>query len=119
VSVFAIIILSSIGLLFKVRPATSACHMPRQWKDQSIEFRTCFFSKPGFIIFNGGDRVDLLIPYVQQSNHETMMGSTKDPEDGGAVAGMIFTAVLVYVVFLHFSHFLSQLQALALTASDE
>lgn len=29
-----------------------------------------------------------------------MMGSTKDPEDGGAVAGAVFGAVFIYIVSL-------------------
>ncbi|KAI9818556.1 MAG: hypothetical protein M1827_000615 [Pycnora praestabilis] len=37
-----------------------------------------------------------------QSNHHTMVGSTEDPENGKAVAGSIFTAVIIYVVFLVF-----------------
>jgi len=35
-------------------------------------------------------------------NHHTVMGSTDDPEDGGAVAVSIFIAVAVYAVFLIF-----------------
>lgn len=31
-----------------------------------------------------------------------MIGSTEDPEDGAAVAGTIFAAVIVYAVFLVF-----------------
>ena len=30
-----------------------------------------------------------------------MMGSTKDPKDGKAVAGSVFAAVVVYAVWLH------------------
>lgn len=39
-----------------------------------------------------------------QANHHSMVGSTKDPADGKAVAGSIFTAVIVYAVetLLHF-----------------
>ncbi len=33
-----------------------------------------------------------------QSENFTMVGSTEDPKDGKAVAGSIFTAVIVYVV---------------------
>jgi hypothetical protein len=33
-----------------------------------------------------------------QTNNHTMMGSTKDPKDGGAVAAVVFGAVAVYAV---------------------
>ena len=33
-----------------------------------------------------------------QANHHSMVGSTKDPADGKAVAGSVFTAVIVYAV---------------------
>ncbi|EPE29184.1 hypothetical protein GLAREA_00344 [Glarea lozoyensis ATCC 20868] len=32
------------------------------------------------------------------ANHHSMMGSTEDPEDGKAVAGTVFSAVVVYAV---------------------
>ena len=35
-----------------------------------------------------------------QSGHHSMMGSTKDPADGKAVAGSVFAAVVVYAVGL-------------------
>lgn len=35
-----------------------------------------------------------------QSNHHSMVGTTKDPENGPAVAGSVFAAVIVYVVRL-------------------
>ncbi|PMD51963.1 uncharacterized protein K444DRAFT_602612 [Hyaloscypha bicolor E] len=35
-----------------------------------------------------------------KSNHHSMMGSTDDPKDGPAVAATVFSAVIVYVVFL-------------------
>lgn len=38
-------------------------------------------------------------------NHHTMVGSTKDPEDGKAVAASVFAAVIVYAVFLVFCGF--------------
>ncbi|XXZ99149.1 hypothetical protein QA089_001663 [Meyerozyma guilliermondii] len=37
-----------------------------------------------------------------KTGHESMMGSINDPEDGGAVAGTIFKAVLVYLAFFIF-----------------
>ncbi|KAI9805135.1 MAG: hypothetical protein M1825_000969 [Sarcosagium campestre] len=37
-----------------------------------------------------------------RSEHHVMMGSTNDPANGGAVAGTVFTAVIVYAVFLAF-----------------
>ena len=33
-----------------------------------------------------------------KANHHTMVGDTNDPEDGAAVAGTVFSAVLVYAV---------------------
>jgi len=36
------------------------------------------------------------------ANHHSMMGSTKDPPNGPAVAGSIFGAVGIYGVFLIF-----------------
>ena len=33
-----------------------------------------------------------------RSEHHSMVGSTKDPEDGKAVAGSVFAAVIVYAV---------------------
>lgn len=33
-----------------------------------------------------------------QANHHTMVGSTEDPPNGPAVAGSVFTAVIVYAV---------------------
>jgi ribonuclease kappa len=39
------------------------------------------------------------------SNHHELVGSEEDPENGPAVAGTIFTAILVYAVrFLSQSH---------------
>ncbi|KAH7031646.1 uncharacterized protein B0I36DRAFT_363308 [Microdochium trichocladiopsis] len=35
-------------------------------------------------------------------SHEELVGSTKDPEDGPAVASTIWTAVIIYAVFLVF-----------------
>ncbi|PSS27886.1 hypothetical protein M430DRAFT_38604 [Amorphotheca resinae ATCC 22711] len=35
-----------------------------------------------------------------RSNHHSMMGSTGDPKDGAAVAVTVFSAVVVYAVFL-------------------
>ncbi|OAT00229.1 uncharacterized protein BDCG_16531 [Blastomyces dermatitidis ER-3] len=37
-----------------------------------------------------------------KSNHHSITGSTKDPEDGTAVAASIFTAVVVYAFFIVF-----------------
>jgi ribonuclease kappa len=36
-----------------------------------------------------------------QANHHSMVGGTKDPPNGPAVAGTIFTAVIVYAVCLY------------------
>ncbi|KAL9631118.1 MAG: hypothetical protein Q9204_004383 [Flavoplaca sp. TL-2023a] len=35
-----------------------------------------------------------------KSNHHSMVGTTKDPDNGPAVAGSVFAAVIVYVVRL-------------------
>ncbi|TVY83983.1 Uncharacterized protein LSUE1_G001345 [Lachnellula suecica] len=35
-----------------------------------------------------------------KANHHSMMGSTEDPANGAAVAATVFSAVIVYVVFL-------------------
>ena len=35
---------------------------------------------------------------LYQANHHSMVGSTKDPADGKAVAGSVFAAVVVYAV---------------------
>ncbi len=40
----------------------------------------------------------ILTDLSPQTDHHSMMGSTKDPEDGGAVAASIFIAVAVYAV---------------------
>ncbi|QKX60865.1 uncharacterized protein TRUGW13939_08011 [Talaromyces rugulosus] len=40
-----------------------------------------------------------------KSNHHAFTGSEGSPEDGGAVAGSLFTAVLVYVAFFVFCGF--------------
>ena len=42
--------------------------------------------------------VFLLIMLSEQANHHSMVGSTKDPADGKAVAGSVFAAVIVYAV---------------------
>ncbi|KAI6781051.1 uncharacterized protein J7T54_003218 [Emericellopsis cladophorae] len=42
---------------------------------------------------------------LYKSGHEEFTGSLGDPEDGKAVAGTIFTAVIVYAVFLVFCGF--------------
>jgi len=39
------------------------------------------------------------------AGHHSMMGTTKDPADGKAVAGSVFAAVVVYAVFLVFCGF--------------
>ncbi|KAF2151348.1 hypothetical protein K461DRAFT_280137 [Myriangium duriaei CBS 260.36] len=43
-----------------------------------------------------------IIGALFKSNNHLMMGSDKDPEDGGAVAGAVFGAVAVYAAFLVF-----------------
>jgi len=42
---------------------------------------------------------------LYRSNHHAFTGSEGDPEDGAAVAGSIFTAVIVYAGFLIFCGF--------------
>ncbi|CAK7903155.1 V-type proton ATPase subunit f [[Candida] anglica] len=42
------------------------------------------------------------IGYLFNIGHESMMGSTEDPEDGKAVAKTVFGAVFVYLAFLVF-----------------
>ncbi|CDR37998.1 CYFA0S01e20010g1_1 [Cyberlindnera fabianii] len=42
------------------------------------------------------------IGYLFSSNHESMMGSINDPEDGKAVAHTIYLSALVYLVFFGF-----------------
>ncbi|KAI1134386.1 hypothetical protein F5Y05DRAFT_417258 [Hypoxylon sp. FL0543] len=37
-----------------------------------------------------------------RSNHHEFVGGTDDPKDGKAVAGTVFTAVIVYAAFLVF-----------------
>ncbi|KFH47224.1 putative protein-B-like protein [Hapsidospora chrysogenum ATCC 11550] len=39
---------------------------------------------------------------LYRSGHEEFGGSTSDPDDGKAVAGTVFTAVIIYAVFLVF-----------------
>ena len=36
--------------------------------------------------------------WFSQAGHHSMVGSTKDPKDGKAVAGSVFAAVVVYAV---------------------
>ena len=43
-----------------------------------------------------------IIASLYRSNHEEFVGGVEDPEDGKAVSGTIFSAVLVYVVFFVF-----------------
>lgn len=40
----------------------------------------------------------MLIYIYYQAGHHSMVGSTKDPADGKAVAGSVFAAVVVYAV---------------------
>ncbi|KAL8672024.1 MAG: hypothetical protein Q9168_003500 [Polycauliona sp. 1 TL-2023] len=42
---------------------------------------------------------------ASSNNHHSMVGTTKDPDNGPAVAGSVFAAVIVYVVFLVFCGF--------------
>lgn len=42
------------------------------------------------------------IGYLFQTDHESMMGSIADPEDGKAVAKTVFGAVAVYLAFFVF-----------------
>lgn len=46
-----------------------------------------------------------IIGALFKSNNHSMMGSTKDPEDGGAVAGAVFGAVFIYIGFFVFCGF--------------
>ncbi|KAF2012765.1 hypothetical protein BU24DRAFT_352151 [Aaosphaeria arxii CBS 175.79] len=43
-----------------------------------------------------------IIGSLFKSNNHTMMGSTEDPSDGGAVAGAVFGAVFIYIGFFVF-----------------
>lgn len=43
-----------------------------------------------------------VVASLYRSGHEEFGGSINDPADGKAVAGTIFTAVIVYAVFLVF-----------------
>ena len=47
----------------------------------------------------------------EQAGHHSLMGSTKDPADGKAVAGSVFAAVVVYAVCDSFHTFLRCLEA--------
>lgn len=46
-----------------------------------------------------------IIGALFKANNHSMMGSTKDPEDGGAVAGAVFGAVFIYIGFFVFCGF--------------
>ncbi|KAI0899913.1 hypothetical protein F4806DRAFT_270913 [Annulohypoxylon nitens] len=39
---------------------------------------------------------------LYRNNHHEFVGGTEDPVDGNAVAGTVFTAVVVYAAFLVF-----------------
>ncbi|KAI1761002.1 hypothetical protein GGR53DRAFT_469765 [Hypoxylon sp. FL1150] len=39
---------------------------------------------------------------LYRNNHHEFVGGNEDPKDGNAVAGTVFTAVVVYAVFLVF-----------------
>lgn len=39
---------------------------------------------------------------LYRHNHHEFVGGNEDPKDGNAVAGTVFTAVIVYAVFLVF-----------------
>ncbi|KAI9826659.1 MAG: hypothetical protein M1832_006255 [Thelocarpon impressellum] len=43
-----------------------------------------------------------IIGALFRSEHHAVVGSTEDPPDGKAVAGTVFSAVIVYVIFLVF-----------------
>ncbi|EAS30567.3 uncharacterized protein CIMG_06046 [Coccidioides immitis RS] len=43
-----------------------------------------------------------VIGSLYKRNHHSLMGSRDDPKDGTAVAGSIFTAVIVYAAFAVF-----------------
>lgn len=46
-----------------------------------------------------------VIAHLFNTNHESMMGSINDPEDGAAVARTVYLAALVYLVFFVFCGF--------------
>ncbi|EGV60231.1 hypothetical protein PSN45_002016 [Yamadazyma tenuis] len=46
-----------------------------------------------------------VIAYLFQISHESMVGSTNDPENGPEVAKTVFGAVLVYLAFFLFCGF--------------
>jgi hypothetical protein len=71
-SVFAIVILSVLGGMFKV-------------------------GRPDLVIESSLEGQRKLMN-LQQNNHHSLMSSTDDPENGAAVAGTIFSAVIVYAV---------------------
>ncbi|KAE8145240.1 hypothetical protein BDV25DRAFT_133960 [Aspergillus avenaceus] len=50
---------------------------------------------------------------LYKSEHHGFTGSEGEPEDGGAVAGSIFTAVFVYIAFFVFCSFQAYLHARA------
>ncbi|CAM1506862.1 Fc.00g065030.m01.CDS01 [Cosmosporella sp. VM-42] len=52
-----------------------------------------------------------IIAVLYRTGHEEFTGGQKDPEDGKAVAGTIFTAVIVYAAFLVFCGFQGLLHA--------
>jgi hypothetical protein len=77
-SVFAIVILSTIGALFKVR----------------LHSRRAATTMPSAI--KGAAKPTVLTS--AQGNSKTVMGSDEDPKDGSAVAGAVFGAVFIYIV---------------------
>ncbi|ODH48590.1 hypothetical protein GX48_05240 [Paracoccidioides brasiliensis] len=101
ISIFAIIILSVLGSLFKNQRdggrregasefphATSCCCAAALTR-----------SIPTLKARKDTDR-ELTSIMALQNNHHSVTGSTKDPENGPAVAASIFTAVAVYAEYL-------------------
>jgi hypothetical protein len=83
-SVFAVVILSTIGALFKVRLSGAV------WRKH--------ISVLPHMARRGARRTIMLI--LLQGNSHEVMGGKDDPEDGAAVAGAVFGAVFIYIVCL-------------------
>jgi hypothetical protein len=79
-SLFAIVILSVIGSLFKVRTLST---LYRAY--HTLDFYTM-------------ERMRTIELTGVQSSSNIVMGSEEDPKDGGAVAGAVFGAVFIYIV---------------------
>ena len=89
VSVFAIVILSVIGALFKVRRVRLPFYVQNYYRELLAEWETV--TKYIFL-------ARCMLTLGLQTGSHTMMGSKEDPADGGAVAGAVFGAVFIYIV---------------------